>query len=83
MSAKEIDKTQLLTLNADELADMVYKSMIEKDNLIKYLEDMIAHLKQCQSMAIESRYTEDAKYFNLRISSYQDILERVKSGKYE
>ena len=55
----------------------------KEDDLIKYLEDKISHLKQCQTMALESRYKEEARDFNLRIADFQDILERLKSGKYE
>lgn len=49
---------------------------IEKQNLIKYIED-----KLNQGIENETEYGHDrdvGMYF-----AYQDILERIKSGKYE
>lgn len=64
-------KERLLELNPQELADMVYKSMTEKDNLIKYLEDKIKE-------PVSYNLLYDGKQ-----QAYKDILERLKSGKYE
>lgn len=101
-----MNKTELFT--KEELVDIIYKSMCDKDNLInkglkgcfvpsyypectellpwkgcfvpsyiKYLEDKITN----QDIENETEYghaRDVGMYF-----AYQDILERVKSGKYE
>ncbi len=79
------NKTQLLTLNVDELADMVYKSMIEKDNLIKYLEDKINHVQQlinCKNKKVKP-YGEELHFYQSMIFMYKDILEKIRNGQYE
>lgn len=57
----------------------------KKYNLIKYLEDSIKELKKAQRILYENiniKLVEKATV-NSSIRSYQDILERLKSGKYE
>ena len=51
--------------------------------LIKYLEDKIKKLKdECASYG--HLIDKDTIHkFELQINDYQDILERLKSGKYE
>lgn len=78
-----MNKTELLNLTKEELVDIIYKSMCDKDNLIKYLEDKIKKLKdECASLGhIIDKDT--MQKFDLQINAYQDVLERLKSGKYE
>lgn len=59
------------------------ESFRERDNLIKYLEEKIQRLKdECASLGhIIDKDT--MQKFDLQINVYQDILERLKSGKYE
>lgn len=66
-----MSKTELLDFTKEELVDIIYKSMCDKDNLIKYLEDKIKE-------PVSYNLLYDGKQ-----KAYQDILERVKSGKYE
>lgn len=49
-----------------------------KDNLIKYLEDKITNYT-----TQFSQINGDYGLLNHRTQEYEDILERVKSGKYE
>lgn len=53
------------------------------DNLIKYLEDKIKEIKdECASLGHlidKSPWYE----FNLKLSGYQDILERIRNNSYD
>lgn len=73
-----ISENKLLAIK--ELAKREHE---EKENLIKYLEDKIKELK---STIFENSITsEDIELILLRtqLSCFEDILEKVKSGKYE
>ncbi len=60
-----------------ELAkEKVYKR--DKDNLIKYLENKITGYEMQFS-----QINGDYGLLNPKIEAYEDILERIKSGKYE
>lgn len=54
----------------------------EKDDLIKYLEDKIKIEKDAKEFTDKVLY-ESSAYESGLINAYQDILERVRSGKYE
>ncbi len=75
-------KERLLELNPQELADMVYKSMTEKDNLIKYLEDEIKQCKEDKKY-MEKVIKESSAYESGLIDAYYDILERIKNNNYD
>ena len=64
-----------LTLENDSLNQ-------DKENLIKYLEDKIKELKDAKEFT-DKVIQESSAYESGTIDAYQDILERVKSGKYE
>ncbi len=55
----------------------------EKENLIKYLEDKIKELKS--TIFVNSITSEDIELILLRIklSCFEDILERIKNNNYE
>ena len=55
----------------------------EKENLIKYLEDKIKELKS--TIFVNSITSEDIEFILLRIklSCFEDILERIKNNNYE
>lgn len=55
----------------------------QKKDLIKYLEDKLEELKAKQTNCVLNLDYDVAEYTSFEIKAYQDILERVKSGKYE
>lgn len=55
----------------------------EKQDLIKYLKERIKLFKELQQEAINNGFNESVGEFGLQISSYQEILDRVKEGNYE
>lgn len=58
----------------------------EKENLIKYLEDKIKFFEdKINKLNIPNVYIhfDIAEMYRDKIKIYQDILERVKSGKYD
>lgn len=72
----------------DFARDMLKEEREYKDNLIKYLEDKIRELKHDIENFVPTSfcggtdcYIEDEMRGNL--NAYQNILERLKSGKYE
>ncbi len=54
----------------------------KENNLIKYLEDKINNLSQMTAQFIQIG-KEVTSIPEIKIEIYKDILERVKSGKYE
>ena len=87
----DLDATSCLTPmpdKAEELIDYVLKlqeenQKLKKLDLIKYLEDNIKMFKKLQQEAINMGYNENVGEFDLQLSSYQDILERVKNNNYD
>ena len=76
----------------DESASILYDKIIkEKENLIKYLEDKIYSIqpKDCSiNFFPEDGYDSEEDMLRANVDynllkAYQDILEKVKSGKYE
>lgn len=53
-----------------------------QENLIKYIEDTIEEVKKAKEFA-NKVMQESSAYESGLIDSYQDLLERIKSGKYE
>lgn len=62
-----MNKTKLLNLSKERLTGIIYAYMIEKDNLIKYLESML-------DGSVNDKFV---------VVKVKDILERIKSNKYE
>jgi len=60
--------TRPLELDPQELAHIIYKSIEEKENLIKYLESLL---------------TGEEDIDKCIKTSVIDLLERVKSGNYD
>lgn len=67
-------------IELDIAIDMLKEERKYKDNLIKYLEDKI---KENQRLVCDVKEREIQDIYLAKIQSYEDILERVKSGKYE
>ncbi len=68
---------------ADVLQSLNWKQ--EKENLIKYLEDS---MKLCQNDIKKlsenyNVYSFEINDIRARLSTYLEVLERLKSGKYE
>lgn len=70
-------------IDLGDICDIVMKRKI-KENLIKYIEDKI---KKVRESTCDSKDLDDIKLFNymseLMLSIYKDLLERIKSSKYE
>lgn len=77
-------KEQLIQLSNSELVDIVYRAMIDKDKLIKYVEYNLENERKVQKFLYENKNTKlvSKTEVNSAIRVYQDILERLKSGNY-
>lgn len=55
-----MNKTELLNLSKERLAGIIYMYIIEKDNLIKYLENKIENERKIQKFLYENKNTKFA-----------------------
>lgn len=87
MKNKEINIILTKTGYTTEIEKNEVKSYIEnleqkEENLIKYLEDKIKECKNTIEL-LEGTNSHRISMLQVQIKYYEDILERVKSGKYE
>jgi len=71
-----MNKCKLLKLSKERLTGIIFAYMIEKDNLIKYLEDFVS--KTNKEVNIKGNYL-----YLAWSNAYKDLLERVKNNNYE
>lgn len=55
---------------------------LEKEKLIKYIEDKIKDCKNTLEL-LDGTNSHRISILQVQIKDYEDLLERVKSGKYE
>lgn len=56
---------------------------LKEQKLIKYLEDKISHVNNLINDKKQRPYGEELHLYESKINAYKDLLEKVKSGKYE